>query len=224
MEVYNMKIVSVCAAVITVMLIGGCSSGESYAKAGYDFTRLDKVAVVDVQGDINGEPAKNQIADFFAMELLKKGFAPVERTQVQTLLKEQQFQTSGLTSPEGAAKAGRILNIPAAMIVNIPNFGEEISMTAKIVDVENAGILWMGSGSGKTGTLLSTILGTVAGAGAGAAAGEVVGGKDSTAIGTVAGGVLGGAAGYELSPQKAEKAREIIKKICKTLPTRPPAK
>jgi hypothetical protein len=217
-----MKIVSVCAAVITVMLIGGCSSGESYVKAGYDFTRLDKVAVVDVQGDINGEPAKNQIADFFAMELLKKGFAPVERAQVQTLLKEHQFQVSGLTSSEGAARAGKILNVPAILVVNIPNFGEEMSMTAKMINVEDGGILWMGSGSGRTGTLLSTIFGTAAGAGAGAAAGKAVGGNDSTAIGAVAGGVLGGVTGHELSPQKAEKAQEIIKKICKSLPSKLP--
>jgi hypothetical protein len=219
-----MKIVSVCAAVITVMLIGGCSSGESYVKAGYDFTRLDKVAVVDVQGDINGEPAKNQIADFFAMELLKKGFAPVERTQVQTLLKEHQFQISGLTSSEGAARAGKILNVPAILVVNIPNFGEEMSMTAKMINVEDGGILWMGSGSGRTGTILSTIFGTAAGAGAGAAAGKAVGGKDSTVIGGVAGGVLGGVAGHELSPQKAQKAQEIIKKICRNLPPRLPTK
>jgi len=217
-----MKIVVVCAVVIAVMLIGGCSSGESYVKAGYDFTRLDKIAIVDVQGDISGEPAKNQIADFFGMELLKKGFEPVERAQVQTLLKEQQFQTSGLTSQDGAAKAGRILNVPAVLVVNIPNFGEQMSMTAKMIDVENAGILWMGSGSGKTQKTLSTIFGAAAGAGAGAAAGAAVGGKDSTVIGGVAGGVLGGVAGHELSAQKAEKAQQVIKKICKGLPGKLP--
>jgi hypothetical protein len=215
-----MKTISMCAAVIAVVLIGGCSSGESYVKAGYDFTRLDKVAVVDVQGDISGEPAKNQIADFFGMELLKKGFGPVERAEVQTLLKEQKFQTSGLTSPEGAAKAGRILNVPAVLVVNIPNFGEEMSMTAKMIDVEDGSVLWAGSGSGKTGKTLSTIFGAAAGAGAGAAAGAAVGGRDSTVIGGVAGGVLGGVAGHELSPQKAEKAQQIIKKICKRLPPR----
>jgi len=217
-----MKIVSVCALVVAVMLIGGCSSGESYVKAGYDFTSLNKIAVVDVQGDISGEPAKNQIADFFGMELLKKGFEPVERAQVQTVLKEQKFQTSGLTSQEGAAKAGRILNVPAVLVVNIPNFGEQMSMTAKMIDVETAGVLWMGSGSGKTQKTLSTIFGAAAGAGAGAAAGAAVGGKDSTVIGGVAGGVLGGVAGHELSPQKAEKAQQIIKKICKGLPDKLP--
>ena len=217
-----MKIVVVCAVVVAVMLIGGCSSGESYVKAGYDFTRLDKVAIVDVQGDISGEPAKNQIADFFGMELLKKGFEPVERAQVQTLLKEQKFQTSGLTSQEGAAKAGRILNVPAVLVVNIPNFGDQMSMTAKMINVETAGILWMGSGSGKTQKTLSTIFGAAAGAGAGAAAGAAVGGKDSTVIGGVAGGVLGGVAGHELSPQKEEKAQQVIKKICKGLPGKLP--
>ncbi|MEE9370399.1 MAG: hypothetical protein V3W45_02905, partial [Sedimentisphaerales bacterium] len=72
-----MKIAFVCALVAVALLIGGCPSGKGSFRVGYDFTRVDKVAVVDVIGDVRGESAKNQISDFFVMELLKKGFAPV---------------------------------------------------------------------------------------------------------------------------------------------------
>ncbi|MHC4596011.1 MAG: hypothetical protein ACYS9C_13220 [Planctomycetota bacterium] len=215
-----MKINCVYVLVIALLLIGGCSSGESYVKAGYDFTRLDRIAIADVQGDVSGEAAKNQIADFFVLELMKKGYTPIERAQVQSLLDEYEFQASDLTTDEGAARAGRILNVPVVLVVNIPNFGEEMSMTAKMIDVEDGSVLWAGSGLGSTGRSLATILG----AAGGAAAGVVVAGGDTDdrTIGGVAGGVLGGVAGRALSPQKAQKAREMIKKMCESLPYRYP--
>jgi len=211
-----MKTVTLSALITAVMLVGGCASGESYVKAGFDFAGIDKVAVVDVQGDVKTDAAKNQIADFFEIELLKKGYSPVERARVQALLAEQQFQASDLTSPEGAARAGLILNVPTVLMVSIPNFGEEMSMTAKMIEVETGGVLWMASGSGGTGRTLATIFGAAAGAGAGAA----VSGEGDKLVGGLAGGVMGGAAGRALSPQKARQAQKIIKKMCKTLPMR----
>jgi len=205
---------------LAALLAGGCATGkgESFMRAGFDFSKLDKVAVLEVSGAVYGDAAKNQISDFFAMELLKKGYTPVERAQVQTLLKEQKFQATDVTSAEGAAQAGRILNVPAVMLVNIPTYEEEMNMTAKMIDVEDASILWVGSGSGGTGKTLSTIFGAAAGAGAGAL---VAGGEtDDKVLGAVVGGVLGGVAGRALSPQQAEQVQKIIKKVCAELPPR----
>ena len=202
--------------VISVLLIGGCYSGrgESFSRVGYDFSMLDKVAIVAVEGAVKSEPAKNQIAELFAMEFLKKGFAPVERTQVKALLEEQQLQDSDLITEAGAAEAGKILNVPAVLIINIPHFGDEISITAKMVDIEDGTILWLGSGSSKTGQLLSTLSFGALGGGA------AVGSEEDELFGGVAGGVLGGAAGYALSPQETEQARRIIRRMCRTLPSK----
>jgi hypothetical protein len=169
-----------------------------------------------VLGAVHGEAAKNQIGDFFVMELLKKGYAPVERAQVQSLLNEQDFQASDITSSEGVAKVGEILNVPAVLIINIPNYDEEMSMTVKMVDVEDGSILWMGSGSGSTGRLLGTIVGGTVGA----VAGGAIAGEGNEVVGAVAGGVLGGVAGQAMSPQEATKAQEIVKKLCRSLPNR----
>ena len=207
---------------LAALVVGGCATGkgESYVRADYDFSKLNKVAIVEVSGAVEGDAAKNQISDFFAIELLKKGYTPVERAQVQALLKEQQFQASELTTDADAAQAGKILNVPAVMLVNIPTYDEEMNMTAKIIDVEDGSILWAGSGFGRTGKTLATILG----AAAGAAGGAVVAGEDTSdkVIGGVAGGVLGGVAGQALSPQQVEQVQKIIKKVCKNLPYRLP--
>jgi len=203
-----------------VLITGGCASqkGESYARAGFNFSTLDKVAVLEVSGAVRGEAAKNQIADFFNMELVKRGYTPVVRSEVQALLKEQEFQASDITSDAGAAKAGEILNVPAVLLVNIPTYKEEMNMTAKIISVEDGGILWVGSASGSTGKTLSTIVG----AAAGAAVGAVAAGGDTRdrVAGGVIGGVLGGVAGNALSPQQAEQVTKLIKKLCENMPPR----
>ena len=204
------------------LLVGGCASGkgESYTSAGYNFGRVEKVAVVDVTGAVHGEPVKIQITDFFNMELMKRGFVPVERSQIESLLKEQKFQASDVTTKEDAARAGKILNVPAVILVNIPKYGEDLNMTAKMIDVEDGSILWIGEGTGSTGKTLSTIVGAAAGAAVGAA----VGGHETSdrVIGGVIGGVLGGVAGNALSPQQAEQVRKIIKKVCENMPSRGP--
>ncbi len=212
-----MRIVCLCT-LLAALLVNGCATGtgESFMRAGYDFSQLNKVAVIEVSGAVRGEGAKNQIGDFLAMELLRKGYTPVERAQVQALLKEQKFQATDVTSDEGAARAGRILNVPAVLLINIPTYREEMNMTVKMIDVEDGGILWMGSGSGRTGKTLATIFGAAAGAAAGAA----VAGDDDEVLGGVIGGVLGGVAGQALSPQQAVQVQKIIKKICIEMPPR----
>jgi len=216
-----MRIVCICT-LLAALIVGGCATGkgESYIRADYDFSKVTKVAIVEVSGAVRGDAVKNQISDFFAMELLKKGYTPVERAQVQTLLKEQKFQESDVTSDQDAAKAGKILNVPAVMLVNIPTYKEEMNMTTKIIDVQDGSVLWIGSGSGSTGRTLSTI----AGAAGGAAVGAVLGGGDTRdrVAGGVIGGVLGGVAGHALSPQQAEQVQKIIKKVCESLPSRLP--
>ncbi len=200
----------------SLLLLAGCASekAESYTRAGFNFAQVDKVAVVEVSGQVRGNAVKNQIADFFAMELLKKGYSPIERKQVQAILEEQDFQASDITTNEGAARAGRILNVPVVMLVNIPTYKEEMNMTAKLINVEDGSILWLGSGSGSTGKTFGTILGAAAGAVAGSQVGN------GRTEGAVIGGVLGGVAGRALSPQQAEQVQKLIKKVTENLPPR----
>lgn len=213
-----MKIVTITTLLIALALAPGCSKGESYTHAGYNFANLDKVAVIEVAGAVEGETAKNQIADFFGMELLKKGYSPIERAQAQALLNEQDFQASDMTSPENVAKVGKILNVPVVLVVNIPTYYDEMNMTAKMMDVETGRLLWMGSASADTGKNLITILGAVGGA----IAGTTVAGEDSDdkILGGVIGGVAGGLIGRELTPQQAEQVQKMTKKMCKALPPR----
>jgi hypothetical protein len=208
---------------LMAMVVAGCASShaESQTASGYNFANLDRVAIVEVTGRVYGEGAKNQISNMFLMELMKKGYTVVERSQVKAILKEQEFQASDLADPQGAAKAGRILNVPAVLMIDIPKYGnEKVSMTAKLVDVQTAAVLWLGTGEGTTGKTAATILGVVGGAALGAA----VGGHDTgdRVIGGVIGGVAGGVAGNLLSPDQQKQFRKVVAKVAASLPARIP--
>jgi hypothetical protein len=218
----TMKMV-VIGVLLALMAVAGCasSSAESQAVAGYDFSNIDKIAVVEVTGRVYGEAVKDRISDLFTMKLMEKGYKFIERKNIKTLLKEQEFQASDLTTEVGAAKAGQILNVPAVMIISIPRHsGGKMEMTAKLIDVEDATILWLGRGTGNTGKGLSTLVG----AAAGAALGAVVAGGDSSdrVVGGVIGGVAGGVAGNLLAPEEEELVTKVIAKVVADLPSRIP--
>ena len=194
---------------ITALLIGGCMlRQESSSQGGYDFTGVDKVAIVAVEGALTSEAAKDQIADFFSIELLEKGYAPIGRSQVRAQLREQDPDSEDLTTVEAAVEVGLILDVPAVLAIQIPHFGEEISITATMINVEDGTTLWIDSGQGRGGKGASDVFGF-------AKRGR---GNDQL-LGNVMGPPM--APGPNLLPLTQEEAKNvqaIIKKMCKSLP------
>ncbi|MFQ6036530.1 MAG: hypothetical protein ACE5NM_11895 [Sedimentisphaerales bacterium] len=212
-----MKIISVYISVIaTLLIIGGCTSpvAESSYRVGYDFSQVDKIAIIAVEGAVKNESAKNQIAQFFAMELLKKGYAPIGRARVKALLAEHELSIDPNTA-EGATQAGQILKVPVVLLVSIPYFGEQISMTAVMLDAQDGSYLWIGSDSGRTGGsgALSTILGTEAEAGPPSRA------ESEPALGGIIAEQLT-PAGQALTPSEANNVQTVIRRLCRSLPPR----
>ncbi len=196
---------------VAVLLIGGCtSSQQSSSRIGYDFTGVDKVAIVAVEGAVTSEAAKDQIADFFSIELLDKGYAPVGRAQVRAQLREQEPDWEGLTTSETAVQVGLILDVPAVLTIKIPHFDEEIAITVQMINVEDGSTLWLASGSGRGKRSLSNVFGFGS-----------KGRSDNQLMGDVIGGPtpLGGPVDMPLTPEEAEKAQSIVRKMCRSLPT-----
>ena len=99
--------------------------------------------------------------------------------------------------------------------------GEDISMTAKMLDVQTGTLLWAGEGTGSLKSGLATFGGALLGAarrrGAGLGhrkrrAGAVIGG--------MAGALGGGVAGAALEENLAQLMRSVIEKTCRGLPAR----
>lgn len=199
---------------IAVLLTGGCLSGKSSFRPSYDFNQVEKIAIVAVEGAVKSETAKDQIADFFAMELLDNGYAPIGRAQVRALLKEQELESTDLTSVEAAMEVGLILKVPVVMVIEIPRFGEDLTMTAKLIDAEDGSTIWIGKGSGKTGrSAPGAFLGVITGQG------HVSSQEDDLLSGPLA-DLFGGETDQALSPAEEQKIQRTARNICSTLPVR----
>jgi hypothetical protein len=135
--------------------------------------KLTKMAVIVVGesrggggglGRLGGVPRDTQsdqqrlVEDEFVQSLLQKGYSITARSDVEAVMKEQGFQRSGLTEGNAAA-IGKILNVPAVLVVRItesstqsrmnPRIRGQVlearaSMGARLVGVESAEIWWIG--------------------------------------------------------------------------------
>ncbi|MFW6414121.1 MAG: glycine zipper 2TM domain-containing protein [Verrucomicrobiota bacterium] len=197
-----------------VLWLTGCATVDQQVSPVFQQQQPDRIAVVDVTGDIKGDANKNQIEDFFVKELMKKGYRVIERSRVNKLLEEQEFQRSDSTSTNEAAQIGEVINVPAVAMIDVNVDGEKISITGRMLDVETGEILWIASSRGGSGQTLSTIAGAVVG---GAAGSQVGSGRGRTAA-TIAGGVLGGAAGRTMAPQTARVIEKAIQRMMEELP------
>lgn len=203
--------------------VAGCAStsGSGNYDQNYDFSSVKRVAVVAVEGAsaVNREAAQNQIASMFNQELLGKGYSPVERSQIREVMDEQNFAQSDATRASGAAELGRILNVDAAIILNIPQYGDLMEMSAQMVDVESARIIWSANGSAKTGKGLNQKAGAFLGAVGGAVGGHQMNDTGGAVVGGAAGAAGGSIAGEALTPQRQEQAAKLIKKLTESLPS-----
>ncbi len=116
-------------------------------------------------------------ADVLANYLFKaQQFVMVDRQQIDKVLKEQQFEHSGVTDDATAVKLGRLLNVQFLAYGAVTNFGmreeateaivyqqkeqiAECSVAVRLISVETGQILFMEMGDGKATRRVSGSMG-----------------------------------------------------------------
>ena len=102
---------------------------------------------------------QRMVEDAFIQVLTQKRYQLVSRSDLQSIAKEQQFQQSGLTE-DNAVSVGKLLNVPAVLIVRITDFSTEtreapsrqqqqrpssitrVGIGARLVDVGSGQLIW----------------------------------------------------------------------------------
>ena len=132
------------------------------------------------------------------------------RAQVRASLAEQETEDeiSDLTTPEGAVDAGIALDVPAVLTIKIPHFGNEISMSATMIDVEDRSILWLATDTGRGTGRFTSIFGS-----------KSSGSENEGLLGPIMGDIIG-SKDQPLSPEDAERAQRIVKHMCRSLPSK----
>jgi antitoxin component YwqK of YwqJK toxin-antitoxin module/TolB-like protein len=111
------------------------------------------------QAEQVSENTPPELSDTLRTAFINTGrFTILERTKIKTILEEQAFQMTGLTSTEDAAKMGNILNVKYIATGSITKVGSEYVLNVRVVQVENSEILAAETGNcGSEKELVSAI-------------------------------------------------------------------
>jgi len=147
-----MKMLNYLLLLALVMGLVGCSSyyttpANSYLRVGYDLSQVDQVGMMSVFGAVQSGVIRKQIEDAFTAQILQKGYAPVVSEFLTSQLVQIQFDGADMPPEVFAIEAGRALDYATMLIINVPNFSDEISVTARLLDVESGTVIWIGQNS-----------------------------------------------------------------------------
>jgi len=141
----------------------GCASATSSGTGTYsptfDVNRTYTVAVIPLEKSQYIKPKDLQaLYDMLAMGLLKAGiFKVVERQRIRDILKEQEFQYSGLVDESTAVEFGKLLGADVVAMYDIltarmrdDSFGRAymLEIVVKLVDTKTGEIIYFGRGTG----------------------------------------------------------------------------
>ncbi len=96
-----------------------------------------RLAILDLQPKSVSPNTASMVSDLLRTELFNTGlFIVIERSEMQTILKEQEFQAGGCTDTECAVQIGRLLSANKMLVGTLGKLGEKYIINARIVDVE----------------------------------------------------------------------------------------
>lgn len=96
-----------------------------------------RIAILDLQPKGTSGIIAGAATDMIRSELVKSGaLSIVERTQMDEILKEQGFQTSGCTDQSCAVKIGKLVAAHKILIGELNKVGKSFIITIRTVDVE----------------------------------------------------------------------------------------
>lgn len=137
---------------------------ETSTDASFQPEQLAKLAVIAYTEQRRGESQSDQqrlVEDIFVQSLLGRGHLVVARSDLKTVLTEQELENSGLTDSNAVA-VGKLLNIPAVLVVRITEYALEsqydsakrertqtarATVGARLINVNTGGIWWQGTHS-----------------------------------------------------------------------------
>jgi hypothetical protein len=150
----------------------------------HELAKVAVIAFTEVRKRQVQSDQQRLVEDLFVQALLQRGHVVVARSDIKSVLTEQSLATSGLTDSNAAA-VGKLLNVPAVLVVRITEYATEnqrekrknsnvrlgqVTVGAQLVSVETGEIWWQGnhtaseviSGNGELPVVLAKVTGRLA--------------------------------------------------------------
>lgn len=149
-------------------LLFGCVP-RTAIKKGYDFTRINRIGVLEFTSYRKHIYAGNAVTDEFIRQLIFRDIDVVERERLESLLREQRLAGSKYLDPETVKQVGKILGVDALITGTVTKYiaedretiyfrdedgniktevflkRAEVGVSARMIDVETGLIVWASS-------------------------------------------------------------------------------
>lgn len=109
------------AVLAAAALAAGCLTSDAINK-GYDQTKVRRIGVLAF--DYGGR-APFGAEDIFAKHLLDRGYRVVERSRLESVMREQNLSLTGLLAPGTAKGVGAVLGVDAVMLGQVTAYEPE---------------------------------------------------------------------------------------------------
>ncbi len=164
------RLVRLSALFVLAAFAAGCFSPAAVQKMqeatwAYSMSpnfKMDRTWRIAILPPASDQAGTSGLYDHAGLLLMKPGkFSLVDRTEVDRILKEQQFGSSGVVDPGTAARLGKLMGAEAVMFINItsvkhdeffsdsPN-QRDAQLYVKIISVETAEVLYYAQGQGSS--------------------------------------------------------------------------
>lgn len=155
-----------------LFISAGCGPKIAF-RQDYDFSRIQRVGVIKFDSNSlsysAGSDPGSAVADEFIFQFLNRGVKVVERSRLQTILREHNLWKGGDIDPNTIKKMGHILGVDALVMGTVTRFvpdkkeriyvrdpsgnvqeeiflvEAEVGISARMVDVETGEVVWASS-------------------------------------------------------------------------------
>jgi len=111
--------------------------GINNPRPSYDYTNQILLAVIDFEAKGISKKESQTASDWLRTEMINTGaFKVIERSAMDTILKEQAFSMTGCTDTTCAVRVGKLLSAKKMLIGNIEKWNDRIYINGRIIDVE----------------------------------------------------------------------------------------
>ena len=138
-------------------------------KKGYDFTRINRIGVLEFTSYRENIYSGNAVTDEFIRQLIFRDIDVVERERLESVLREQHLAESKYLDPETVKQVGKILGVDALITGTVTKYiaddretiyfrdedgniktevflkRAEVGVSARMIDVETGSIVWASS-------------------------------------------------------------------------------
>ena len=151
---------SISLMFLSCFVLSSCAVQSVIIKPGYDFSSIKRVAVIDFKDAAYYPNSGSMAAELFVKYLLKTGYNVIERSELDSILREYNLSAQGIIDRSQTKEFGKIAGVDAIITGSIPTavfereyyingnvryVAAQAGITCRMISVETGEILWAGS-------------------------------------------------------------------------------